>query len=456
MKKRLIYCLQILVIVSIGIIAGVLLSEIGCSIWYYYEHQQFIYSRFLKNKLTILTDEQRSDKQDKTKEAIYERKLINQIFHPYWGMTQETLNPDFPRIFHWQLNHQGIDSPTKLKYGYPIIKKHEEDYIIGIFGGSVAANIVSNKAYGEQVGGGSLVKSLRRSTFFKDRHFILIDFGEGAHKQPQQLLKLNFLLALGQQFDLVLNVDGFNEVALGNSNNVAGMDFSLPAAQALYPLIDLLDSSEVSAKRLTALARLVSYKEQLRITQLKLHQTRFALKYVILSLYVHWLETQISNQRIGIDMSAQKVPQSFFVLKFRDIYSDQQELYNAIVQVWANASLAIYHQILNKETKYVHVIQPNQYYDRGRKKFSPEEAKIALGLSNDHPYVPGVLHGYPLLLKSMDSLQKQGVPIFSATDIFLEEHEMMYRDACCHYTRAGQDIFNQFIADCIIKIVEED
>ena len=37
------------------------------------------------------------------------------------------------------------------------------------------------------------------------------------YKQPQQLTTLAYLMSIGGQFDLVLNIDGFNEVAASTS-----------------------------------------------------------------------------------------------------------------------------------------------------------------------------------------------------------------------------------------------
>jgi hypothetical protein len=69
---------------------------------------------------------------------------------------------------------------------------------------------------------------------------------QGAAKQPQQLMKLAYLLAIGQQVDLVINVDGFNEFALGWQNVNAGMDPILPAAQSIGPLLAQLSPAPAS------------------------------------------------------------------------------------------------------------------------------------------------------------------------------------------------------------------
>ena len=41
---------------------------------------------------------------------------------------------------------------------------------------------------------------------------MILNFAADAVKQPQQLIYLNYFLGLGQKFDLVINIDGFNDV----------------------------------------------------------------------------------------------------------------------------------------------------------------------------------------------------------------------------------------------------
>ena len=47
----------------------------------------------------------------------------------------------------------------------------------------------------------------------------LLCVAAGGYKQPQQFLALAYLLAQGTYFDLVINVDGFNELALPAFDN---------------------------------------------------------------------------------------------------------------------------------------------------------------------------------------------------------------------------------------------
>ena len=63
---------------------------------------------------------------------------------------------------------------------------------------------------------------------------------------PQQLLVLAYLLSVGQELDLAITIDGFNEVALGAYNNDRGQDISMPSPLHLDPLVALIDRSTMT------------------------------------------------------------------------------------------------------------------------------------------------------------------------------------------------------------------
>ena len=54
---------------------------------------------------------------------------------------------------------------------------------------------------------------------YRDKKIEIIRLAMSGYKQPQQLLALNFLLALGAEFDVIVNIDGYNEVALAVAEN---------------------------------------------------------------------------------------------------------------------------------------------------------------------------------------------------------------------------------------------
>lgn len=106
---------------------------------------------------------------------------------------------------------------------YPYVAKSDE-YVVGVFGGSVAhsfalqARLQFEWLLSERYAGG--------------RKVVLLNFAIGGHKQPQQLTTLSYFAAIGQKFDMVLNLDGFNEAWVGYYNvTISQIDPAMPMGQ---------------------------------------------------------------------------------------------------------------------------------------------------------------------------------------------------------------------------------
>src|SRR4030095_7843852 len=182
--------------------------------------------------------------------------------NPYFGPSHKAGQPfDFPSELRedgtpppsrpMATNNFGFDSP----YQYPIVKSNRE-FIIGIFGGSVSVFFCL-------AGVDHLVADLQRHEFFKDRTIVLLCMAHEGYKQPQQLLVLSYFLSIGQTFDLVVNIDGFNEVALSSYNNQRGLDISMPSAMHLDPLVNLVNQTTLTPEKLQSLAAIGRYKERI-------------------------------------------------------------------------------------------------------------------------------------------------------------------------------------------------
>jgi hypothetical protein len=65
--------------------------------------------------------------------------------------------------------------------------------------------------------------------------FVIVNLALPGYKQPQQLMSLAWVLSLGAHFDAVINVDGFNEVALAPLENVPKRVFPFYPARVVAP-----------------------------------------------------------------------------------------------------------------------------------------------------------------------------------------------------------------------------
>ena len=171
--------------------------------------------------------------------------LSAMALHPYFGPTHRPGVPfDIPEALKpgagapVATNNLGFAAP----FDYPVAKRDANQVFVGIFGGSVAGWFC-------QVGAGRMVEALHARPAFASREIVPICVSHEGYKQPQQLLLLSYLLSRGQTFDVVLNIDGFNEVALGAINDAKGWASSMPSAARASPdkAIDLVDEAALRA-----------------------------------------------------------------------------------------------------------------------------------------------------------------------------------------------------------------
>ena len=375
-------------------------------------------------------------------ESIVER------LHPFFGFVQKP-GPDFRPGFKY--NNYGFISP----YDYPFVKTSDNQVIVGVFGGSVASNYsiyeVNNKV---------LEKILRQMPGYKDKEIVILSFAVGGYKQPQQLLILNYMLARGQEFDLIINIDGFNEVALSNLNNERQLDFAMPSPAHIEPLTGLANNS-LSNKALRTLLEIKENKEQLAEGLEGLQDCKLASCYAVKSVYV---QTLVNTYRENL--------QRFERYRNRPLDDDQESViffynqdgvlpdevfFEQVADYWAKTSILMHQVARANNIPYFHFFQPNQYWKTDR-KFSEAEKKIAL--SEASPYEKGVKIGYPLLLERIDGLKANNVNIFNAVKIFDGVSEPVYGDNCCHYNAKGEEVFSNYIGRSIVetltgKIFEE-
>jgi len=127
-------------------------------------------------------------------------EATREVVHPFVGFVS---NPD--------------RAPGLSQYGYPKSsqlgrQRTDDRVVIAVVGGSVAQGFA---AAGLPV----VIEQLQRDPAYAGKEIVAVDLAVGGYKQPQQLMTLTYLLTLGFEFDVVLNIDGFNEVALHQAEN---------------------------------------------------------------------------------------------------------------------------------------------------------------------------------------------------------------------------------------------
>ena len=379
-----------------------------------------------------------------------ERRLTGDALHPYFGPTHVpglplqipeelrepqagTVDPANPAGA--RTNNFGFVSP----HDFPFAKTRNNQFLIGIFGGSVGAWFC-------HVGAPRLLTTLKAQAFFKDRELVSLCFSHEGYKQPQQLLALTYFLSIGQQFDLVINIDGFNEVALAAINDERGLDISMPSPMHMEGLLNVIDRSTLTPERLRSMAAIDSYRERLNTLADRLLRTRSAAMHVVLDRYYQRTRTRYYTElgRLS-NLPGSGSDASMIRVTPKVTQRDERTLFTDIAAQWAQSSLMMDATLNERGVPYFHFLQPNQYFTT--RTFDEAERRIALNTAS--PFKKGAELGYPALIAASGALTA-GERFFNAVGIFDRETSPVYIDDCCHYTLAGNHRLADFVAASIL------
>lgn len=376
-----------------------------------------------------------------------DRLVVGEALHPYFGVTHRPGTPfDIPESLRadpaarprLRTNNFGFVSP----HDYPFARTRDDQFLVGLFGGSVGLWFC-------QVGAPRLVEQLRRHAFFQTREIVPLCFSHEGYKQPQLALVLAYFLSRGQPLDLVVNLDGFNDVALGALNDERGLDASMPSVQHLDPLINLVNQSALTPQKLESLSAI--FRDRQRLVELTgtLGANRIASVHFVLDWYYRRVLDRYTRELGRFSTLPSNPAENPLVQATPPVAPrDRAALFADIAAMWARSSLLMHEMLAARGASYVHVLQPNQYYSMRR--FSAAEAATAL--SDASPYKRHVEEGYPALVAAGQSaLRARNVRFVDATRVLDGDPAPVYMDNCCHYTLAGNYVLADFIAASILE-----
>ncbi len=422
-------------ILAVNVIVFCVLAEVVGLVVFYYQHGWLFYVDPYRPQYAVIPETQR-------------HSLTKEVLHPYFGPAPKPGLPfDIPPSLRktpstsprLETNNFGFVSP----HNYPFGKSRKNQFVIGIFGGSVGVWFC-------QVGADRLIQDLKQSRFFANKELIALCLSHEGYKQPQQLLLLAYFLSIGQEFDLVINIDGFNEVALSNLNNQQGWDISMPSVVHLDPLINLVNQATLTQDKLNSLAEIGRYKERLNALAERLNRNRLASINFALERYHAILTKKYQDELVAFDKLPSN-PADNSLIHATPTVTDREgrALFVDIARQWVNASVLMHQLLAARGVPYFHFLQPNQYYTT--RVFRAPEAKVAL--NTDSSFKSGVEQGYPVLVEESQSnaLKNNNVRFFSGIHIFDDEPSPVYLDDCCHYTLVGNELLADFIARSVLN-----
>lgn len=346
------------------------------------------------------------------------------VIHPFIGAVLQPPRTEEERIARGgtvinDFGFPGEDSPVQ--------KRSADTVIVGILGGSVAREFAES-------GLEELNTQLSRIPKFRGKSFRFIRLGMDGYKQPQQLMIVTWLLTLGAQFDVVINLDGVNEAALPIMDNIPKGVF------AAYPrnwqqLINSASSMEVKRR-----IGLVTYLR----TQVRDRAVFFSRPPLCWSGTANLIWQGLHNARTKEILAELTVltkldcsDLTYCASGPRQDFSSRVEMCENAVQIWSRSSQLLHSCCESHEITYFHFLQPNQYV-ADSKQMSDAEQKWAL--SEESPFRQPVIDCYPLMQKAGGTLKKNGLRFYDLTQVFAGTVETVYRDDCCHLHSNGSEI----------------
>lgn len=369
------------------------------------------------------------------------------IIHPYFGFiippgkTVESVVVPSGRIRFMTDNFDPLPGWVSLKsnnhgfwsaYDYPLLPHSEDNFIVGIFGGSVAQWLTVQA-------GDYLENELAHLPVLEGKQVYIMNMANGGFKQPQQLLVLSYFMAIGQHFDLIINLDGFNEIALPDAENLPkGIHYSMPRS---YPKNVSSMTSIADLRMIRWLNDGLDLREQSNYWA-GMANFRLSAGFYLLASALHARAQSLSEAHMLTPPSiGENERTNFFVLDSTSKGDNSNQQKSDLVDLWLQSSILMRDMAEQNNAMYLHVLQPNQYHSA--KTFSAEERRISL--SPEHPYSRAVKRLYPVLIKRSNELVEKGVNFIDATPIFDDVDAIIYADSCCHYNDKGSQILADFI-----------
>lgn len=359
------------------------------------------------------------------------RRLTEGIsLHPFLGFVQtpRPVGREWLELHHLPINDFGfIDDKPSLQ------TRSTGRRIVAITGGSVAFFFGSE-------GQEELRRRLAALPDFADREIVFVRLALGGFKQPQQLAAIAYLLALGGEFDYVINLDGFNEVALHPVEaRPIGANLSYPRA---WPRLAEAMAAPDHLRALGAQAFWSDGRNRWAALLAGPLLDRSGFAALVWKAGDRWLLGRVEAARAAFLDLAEGERLGFLALGPRVGPTDEAAMFAELAALWERSSLQLARLCEENDIRYFHFLQPNQYLP-GSKPLGETEREVAVDPNS--LYSASVATAYPLLREAGQRLAAEGVHFTDLTQLFSRVDEAMYRDSCCHFNSAG----NRRLAEAI-------
>ncbi len=349
------------------------------------------------------------------------------LLHPYYGA---------------EISH---DTGGVLEY-FRELAPDDDTIEIVILGGSAAAAW----AIGAEV---ALKEQLEPMPEFAGRDVQLLSFAHAAYKQPQQLNRLAYLFGLGARPEIVINLDGFNDLANGYQNGRSGIHPTYPAAPvwasilwARNTLDDDLYEDMLELQLLKRAARdIFDSADRLRLWKSKLLSLWVRSRIERLGAERSTLGKHLQDRARARDVTNPKNESRVREERGAPFVKEDAAIIELSANMWQQCSTSIHSMCSVRGIYYLHAMQPS-LADAGSKPMTQRET-AALEAGGRHWKV-GVTLGYAAARARFDAIQDAGVHFLDLTGLFRDETRDIFVDPV-HFNRIGSNAISAAVSERI-------
>ncbi len=361
-----------------------------------------------------------SDEEDEVSQWAL-RLQEREVLHPYIGFVED------PQGAHLR-NIKRFD-PEAIDFGFPrnrhrLFHQPSDDVVVvAVVGGSVSRQV----SFGAQE---RLERGLEGIPRFRGRRVEVLSLGLGGHKQPQQVMVFNYFLALGMHIDLLVNIDGFNEVTLPVTDNLAS------GVSPFYPRIWGYRVGDIDTEERRVRGQIELLRDLRREVALAFERTPWRWSLTC-GLVWRLADGNLVNRTAAAEQRMlERGPRDMEYQARGPAYEavSTEALYRDLAAVWARCSLQLHQLARARGIEYYHFLQPNQY-DEGSKPLTSRELRGAY--ARQSPFRHTVLAGYPALRTAAEELRHEGVAFTDLSGLFAATRDDVYVDTCCHMNERG-------------------
>ncbi|MEM7481651.1 MAG: hypothetical protein AAF481_10795 [Acidobacteriota bacterium] len=411
------------------------LLEVGSMVaWYAIDGRWFAYNRV--DELRVSAGSESGGFADEVKEegvpVAVPARFEGQVIHPFLGYVY---TPEFNAL-------ESRRSSPLVVGGWGFFHRRQaaaapasDALRVGIFGGSVA--------FGFGFHGGEIIEDVLSKAL--EREVVIESRAHAGYKQPQQLMTLAWLMSLGEAPDVVVNLDGFNDIVLPVAENMPS---------GTYPFFPRAWEHRVQSvpdPKLLRLSGESSYLEGLRGDRARWGAgslLRWSPTFNVLWL---WRDRNLQRHQFELNrrVAELELDENEYVARGPDFPNKgEHEMMRSSAQYWQMCSRLMDALAKSEGVKYFHFLQPNQYVP-GSKTFSRRELEVAIDSRN--PYRAPAEQGYGTLRRLGAELAEEGVSFHDLTQAFSETRESVYVDSCCHFNELGNEIVARKVADVLVR-----